>query len=287
MYGGPIGDIIGSPYEFDRGDKTKDFPLFSEESKFTDDTVMTVAVADALLGLVEGKNEAETKCEGGNRSEAEAKSATKTPTDEEIHSAVIRSMREWGRKYPWAGYGRRFFDWLADEEMGPYGSCGNGSAMRVSAAGWLCDDLDETRRVARATAVVTHDHPEGVKGAEATAAAIFLARTGKSKEYIKEYIVNEFDYDLSRTCDEIRPGFRHIEICQKTVPEALTAFFEGDGFEDVVRTAVSLGGDCDTVTCIAASIAEAFYGAPEAITEECIRRIPEEMNEVLKRIDCI
>lgn len=280
MYGGPIGDIIGSPYEFDRGDKTKEFPLFSEESKFTDDTVMTVAVADALLGLADDKSEAEAKTEN----ESTSKSAAKTPADEAIQTAVIRSMREWGRKYSWAGYGRRFFDWLADEEMGPYGSCGNGSAMRVSAAGWLYDDLDETRRVARATAVVTHDHPEGVKGAEATAAAIFLARTGKTKEYIKEYIVNEFAYDLSRTCDEIRPGFRHIEICQKTVPEAFTAFFEGDGFEDVIRTAVSLGGDCDTVTCIAVSIAEAFYGAPEAITQECIRRISEEMNDVLKRV---
>ena len=155
--------------------------------------------------------------------------------------------------------------------------------MRVSAAGWLYDTLEETRHVASLTAIVTHNHPEGIKGAEATACAIYMARTGSSKSKIKEYIISEFGYDLSRTCDEIRPTYYHVESCQGTVPEAITAFLEGESFEDVIRTAVSLGGDCDTLTCIAGSIAEAFYGVPEELIVECLKRIPDDMCEVLKR----
>ena len=254
MYGAILGDIIGSPYEFDRGDKTKDFPLFSEESSFTDDSVMTVAVAEALMD-----------------------------TKNDIRCAVVNEMRKWGRKYPDAGYGGRFYLWLRSKDPEPYNSYGNGSAMRVSAAGWLYDTLEETRHVASLTALVTHNHPEGIKGAEATACAIYMARTGSSKREIKEYVVSEFGYDLSRTCDEIRPTYHHVESCQKTVPEAITAFLEGESFEDVVRTAVSLGGDCDTLTCIAGSIAEAFYGVPEELEAECLKRIPDDMGEVLKR----
>jgi ADP-ribosylglycohydrolase len=169
--------------------------------------------------------------------------------------------------------------------MGPYGSYGNGSAMRVSAAGWLYDSLETTRKMARWTAEVTHNHPEGVKGAEATASAIFMARNGASKEEIRDYIVREFGYDLSRTCDEIRPSYHHVESCQETVPEAITAFLEGNDFEDVIRTAVSLGGDCDTLTCIAGSIAEAFYGIPNGMMAECIKRLEEDMLAVLGRFD--
>ena len=193
-------------------------------------------------------------------------------------------MRIWGRKYYKAGYGRRFSDWLFTHwQPKPYGSYGNGSAMRVSSVGWLYDTLEETRRYAKMTAEVTHNHPEGIKGAEATAAAIFLARTGASKYEIREYIIREFDYDLSRTCDQIRPGYHHVESCQKTVPEAITAFLEGNSFEDVIRTAVSLGGDCDTLGCIAGSIAEAYYGVPKELKEECRKRLPADMLEVL---DC-
>ena len=155
--------------------------------------------------------------------------------------------------------------------------------MRVSSAGWLYDSLEQTRKAARWTAEVSHNHSEGIKGAEATASAIFLARTGSSKGEIRDYIISEFCYDLSRTCDEIRPEYFHIEICQKTVPEAITAFLEGEDFEDVIRTAVSLGGDCDTLTCIAGSIAEAFYGVPEELKIECRNRLPEDMLEVLDR----
>ena len=261
MIGAIIGDIVGSPYEFDRGDKTKDFPLFSPKSHFTDDSVMTVAVAEALIKTI-GK------------------------TDREVTDELIASMRRRGREYPDAGSGGRFIKWLFSEEpMPPYNSFGNGSAMRVSSAGWLYKTLEETRHYARLTARVTHNHPEGIKGAESVASAIFLARKGKTKAEIKEYIEKEFHYDLSRTCDEIRPGYFHVESCQETVPEAITAFLEGEDFEDVIRTAVSLGGDCDTLTCIAGSIAEAFYGIPGNIKDECIARIPDSFTKVLAKFD--
>lgn len=262
MIGAILGDMIGAPYEFDRGDKTKDFPLFSEESQFTDDSVMTVAVAEALLGM--GKD----------------------ADEKEVRSKVTRSMRDWGRKYPNAGYGCMFIRWLfAQGEPRPYGSFGNGSAMRVSAAGWLYDTIDETRMFARLTSEVTHDHPEGIKGAETIAAAIFMARNGSGKDAIRDYVIKEFGYDLSRTCDEIRPGYHHVETCQQTVPEAITAFLEGESFEDVIRTAVSLGGDCDTLTCIAGSIAEAFYGVPEELKSECRKRLPVDMIRVLDQFE--
>lgn len=260
MYGALLGDMIGAPYEFDRGNKSKEFPLFCENSRFTDDSVMTIAVAEALL---DGR----------------------FLDDDSIRAALIKSMRKWGKKYPDAGYGRKFLCWLREKDPKPYGSCGNGSAMRVSAAGWLFDTLEETREKARLTAEVTHDHPEGIKGAEATSSAIFLARTGRSKGEIRDYIVQEFGYDLSRTCDQIRPSYYHNESCQKTVPEAITAFLEGTDFEDVIRTAVSLGGDCDTLTCIAGSIAEAFYGVPAILKAECKRRLPEDMAYILGRFD--
>ena len=258
MYGAILGDMIGAPYEFDRSPKTKEFPLFSRGTQFTDDSVMTIAVGEALLDTV-GK------------------------TNDEIKAALVSSMRRWGRRYPYAGYGGRFRVWLRAKDPEPYGSYGNGSAMRVSSAGWLSNTLDETRRIARLTAEVTHNHPEGINGAEAAASAIYLARSGAGKEEIREYIVSEFGYDLSRSCDEIRPAYRHVESCQKTVPEAITAFLEGDDFEDVIRTAVSLGGDCDTLTCIAGSIAEAFYGIPEEMITECRHRLPEDMLAVLDR----
>lgn len=260
MIGAFLGDIIGSPYEFDNGDKTKVFPIFSKHSEFTDDSVMTVAVAEALLDTL-GKS------------------------DDEIKSALIDSMRKWGKKYPYAGYGGMFIYWLSEKNPKPYGSFGNGSAMRVSSVGWLFDDIETTRKIAVLTAEVSHNHPEGIKGAEAVASAIFLARTGKGKSEIKDYIVSEFGYNLSRTCDEIRPSYHHVETCQETVPEAITAFLEGQDFEDVIRTAVSLGGDCDTLTCISGSIAEAFYGVPESLKTECRNRLEDDMIEVLDRFE--
>ena len=259
MYGAILGDIIGSPYEFDMGSKTKAFPLFSKRSMFTDDTVMTIAVAEAFLDAPDN--------------------------DEAIRERLISYMQKYGALYPHAGYGLRFSDWLDSEDPMPYNSWGNGSAMRVSAVAWLYNDLTTVRHMARLSAEVTHNHPEGIKGAEATASAIFMARTGSSKDAIREYIEDEFDYALNRTCDEIRPTYHHVESCMETVPEALTAFLEGDSFEDVIRTAVSLGGDCDTLTCIAGSIAEAFYGVSDDLKEECMSRIPQNLLDVLLRFD--
>lgn len=155
--------------------------------------------------------------------------------------------------------------------------------MRVSAVAWIYDDLETVRSMAGLSAEVTHNHPEGIKGAEAAASAIYLARTGKSKNEIKTYIVENFGYDLSRTCDEIRPGYHHVESCQETVPEAITAFLEGESFEDVIRTAVSLGGDCDTLTCISGAIAEGFYGVPEELKMECRNRLDKRLLEVVDR----
>ena len=261
MCGAILGDIIGSPYEFDRGEKTKHFPLFSRYSHFTDDTVMTIAVAEAFLDMQIGEDHDITR------------------------DRLVFYLRQWGRKYPYAGYGGRFRRWLRDQDPQPYGSWGNGSAMRVSAVGWLFDDLDTTRAMARLSAAVTHNHPEGIKGAEATASAIYLARTGRTKAEIKSYIEENFHYDLSRTCDEIRPDYYHVESCQETVPEAITAFLEGQSFEDVIRTAVSLGGDCDTLTCIAGSMAEAFYGIPQELKDQCRRRLDPAMLEVLQRFE--
>ena len=260
MIGAIMGDMIGAPYEFDRSPKTKVFPLFSRGSMFTDDSVMTIAVAETLMDTL-GRS------------------------DDEIRAALVASMQKWGKRYPYAGYGGMFSRWLHTERPEPYGSFGNGSAMRVSSAGWLFHTLEDTRHMARLTAEVTHNHPEGIKGAEAIASAIFLARNGGTKDEIRDYIVKEFGYDLSRTCDEIRPKYHHVESCQETVPEAIIAFLEGKDFEDVIRTAVSLGGDCDTLTCIAGGMAEAFYGIPAEMEKECRKRLPEDMLAVVDRFD--
>lgn len=262
MLGAILGDIVGSPYEFDRNNiKTKEFPLFSARSEFTDDSVMTIAVAEALM-------------EAGPDAD-----------EEQVKKLLVDSMQKWGKKYPDAGYGGRFFWWLRKTNPQPYGSYGNGSAMRVASAAWLYEDFEQMRKAARLTAEVTHNHPEGIKGAESTACCIWMARHGSSKEEIKAFVEQEFGYDLSRTCDEIRPYYRHVESCQETVPEAITAFLEGTSFEDVLRTAVSLGGDSDTLTCIAGGIAEAFYGVPEELQKECRQRLSVELREVVEKFE--
>lgn len=249
MLGAIIGDIVGSPFEFDRNRKTaysKKYPLVSDASGFTDDTVMTLAVADALMCSMPHK--------GDETSEAEFK------------HYVIKSMRNFANVYPNAGYGTRFHQWLRETNPQPYNSWGNGSAMRVSPVAWAFDNIEDVERFAAVSSRVTHNNPEGIRGAKATAAAIFLARTGKTKAEIKHYISEKYYYDLTRTLDDIRPYYSHVESCQQTVPEAITAFLEGENFEDVVRCAVSLSGDSDTLTAIAASIAEGFYGIPDEIT---------------------
>lgn len=260
MIGAILGDIIGSPYEFGEKCKHKEFPLFIKASKFTDDSVMTIAVAEGLMNSF-GK------------------------TDEEIKNNLIISLQKWGNLYPYAGYGGMFRRWLRMNNPSPYNSFGNGSAMRVSSVGWLYNTLEETRHMARLTAEISHSHPEGIKGAEATASAIFLARTGHTKEEIKDYIINEFNYDLNRTCDEIRPNYYFNETCQGTVPEAIIAFMEGQNFEDVIRTAVSLGGDCDTLTCIAGGIAEAYYGVPSELVEKCYSYMHRDMYNIIEKFN--
>ena len=261
MYGAIIGDIIGSRFEFDNGSKTREFELFTKECDFTDDTVMTIAVAEALLNAG-------------------------TDADEKtIKTELIRSMKKWGKKYPHAGYGARFIGWVLSDDLEPYGSYGNGSGMRVSPVGWLYDSLERTREVARWTAEVTHNHPEGIKGAESTAAAIFMARNGASKDEIKDYIVREFGYDLNRSLDEIRPGYYHIEDCMRTMPEAFECFLEANSYEECIRNVIYIGGDTDTLGAIAGAVAEAFWGIPESIVTEAKEFIPEDIDAVISRFN--
>ena len=241
MLGAIIGDIAGSVYEF-HPHKSKDFPLFSEKSAFTDDTVMTLAVAEALMN-------------GGAEED------------------YIASMQRWGRRYPDGGYGGRFFGWLFPKEPQPYNSFGHGSAMRVSPVAWFYDSLEAVENAAALSARVTHNHPEGVKGAQATAAAVFLARTGHGKGEVRNYLSARFGYDLGRTCGEIRPGYHFDVTCQGSVPEAIIAWLDSDGFEDAIRNAVSLGGDSDTQAAIAGAIAQAEYGIPPEIAREAYQRL--------------
>ena len=267
MLGAIIGDVVGSPFEFDRNRKTansKNFPLVCDYSYFTDDTVMTLAIANALMSSMPHK--------GDETSEANFK------------HYVIKSMREFAKVYPNAGYGGRFYNWLfSGPNPQPYNSYGNGSAMRVSPVAWAFDNLEDVERFAAVSSRVSHNNPEGIRGAKATAAAIFLARTGKTKAEIKYYICEKYYYDLSRKLDDIRPYYHHVESCQQTVPEAITAFLEGENFEDVLRCAVSLSGDSDTLTAIAASIAEGFYGIPDEITDMTLPKLSDFLMETLTR----
>lgn len=251
MLGAIVGDIIGSVYEWNNI-KTKGFQLFSPRCAFTDDTVMTLAVAEGLMA-------------GGSP------------------AAFIQAMKKYGRKYPNAGYGGRFGSWLFSEDRQPYNSWGNGSAMRVSAVAWMFDTLPEVEDYAEISAAVTHNHPEGIKGAQSTAAAIFLARKGKTKDEIKAYVENKYGYDLRRTLDEIRVNYHFNESCQGTVPEAITAFLESVDFEDAIRNAISLGGDSDTLAAITGSIAEAAYNVPEEIKEKALSMLDECLLTVYRR----
>lgn len=241
MYGAIIGDTVGSVYEW-HNIKTKDFPFFQRRCFPTDDSFMTVAVAKACLKYADNPDR-----DLG-----------------EFREVLVREMRRIGSLYPNKGYGGHFRLWLLDEDMGPYGSCGNGSAMRVSPCGWMAGSLEEAEALAEASSDVTHDHPEGIKGAKATAAAIYLARTGCTRAEIRAYIQEHY-YPMDRLLKDIRPVYTFDGTCQGTVPEAIEAFLESTSFEDAVRNAISLGGDSDTLAAITGSIAEAYYGVPERI----------------------
>lgn len=237
MYGAMIGDISGSVYEFDNI-KTKDFPFYREDCDYTDDSVMTAAVAAAL-----------------------AEAAGRAPvTKEEMHALFVRHMRAYGRRYPYptGAYGAGFAAWLRSDEDRPYNSCGNGSAMRVSPCGLIAGSLEEAETLAAISAEVSHNHPEGIKGAKAVAAAVFMAGNGASIEEIRQMILNRY-YDIRFTLDEIRPVYRFEGTCQCSVPQALEAFFESTGFEDAIRNVISIGGDTDTTGAICGSVAFAYY----------------------------
>ena len=247
MLGAIAGDVIGSVF-VGSPTKAKDFPLFTEWSRFTDDTVLTVAVAEKLL-------------RGGDYVDL-------------FHEAV--------REYPTAGYGGTFILWAGHGKREPYNSWGNGSAMRVSPVGWLCDSLEEVEAEAERSAAVTHNHPEGVKGAQATAVAVFLARTGHGKSDIRAHIESAYGYKLSRTLADIRPTYAFDVSCQGSVPESIVAFLESTDYEDAVRNAISLGGDADTMAAIAGAIAEAFYGpVPDHIRTPVLKRLDGRIEGVL------
>jgi ADP-ribosylglycohydrolase len=250
MYGAILGDILGSIYEFDnlKTETPETIDLFNPECYFTDDTVLTVAVADAILN-------------GG---------------------AYKEMVHTWAMAFPAAGYGEGFAIWVDDDDREPYNSWGNGSAMRVSPVGWAFDTLEETLGQAKKSAEITHNHPEGIKGAQATAGAIFMARTGNSKDEIREYIEKAFGYNLQRTLKEIRPAYQFNESCQGTVPEAITAFLESRDFPHAMQLAISLGGDTDTLACITGGIAEAFYRTiPKELIDFANLRLPNRMREVI------
>lgn len=248
MIGAIAGDIIGSVHEaIAWARKSKEFPLFLDGSSFTDDSVLTIAVADCLL----------------------------TGAD------YVDKFHKYTRRYKDAGFGPDFKRWVEAKSREPYHSWGNGSAMRVSAVAYARDDVDAVLEEARRSAEVTHDHPEGIKGAEATALAVFMARTGEPKEDIREEIQSRFGYDLQRTCDEIRPDYDFDLSCQGTVPEAIVAFLDSTGYEDAVRLAISLGGDADTLACIAGGIAGAFYGVPPDIETQAMSRLARPLRKVV------
>jgi len=251
MLGSIIGDVAGSVYEFNNY-RAKDFaPFFHPKAAFTDDTVCTVAIADALI---HGKCPAST-------------------------------LKEWGERY-WAngGWGRSFALWLGSDSLEPYGSYGNGAAMRVAPVGLLATSLAEAHELAIKVTEVTHNHPEGIRGAAATASAVYLARSGSTADQIRNYVTIEFGYDLRRTVDEIRPGYVFNETCQRSVPEALTCVLEANSYEDAIRNAISIGGDSDTIAAIAGGVAEAMFGIPDDIANEVWSKLPVDMRQVLTKL---
>ena len=255
MLGAIIGDIVGSVYEFDNH-RSKDFPFWGKGCEFTDDSVMTVAVGNVcrrLMSLHIPLDRVSTWC----------------------HAFGVE-MHRMGNAYPGRGYGGRFLRWLESADPKPYNSLGNGSAMRVSAVAFCADTPEDCLTLARLTAEPTHNHPEGILGAQAAAVAGWLALHGHSKAYIRTYVENHF-YPLDFTLDGIRDSYRFNEICRDTVPQAITAFLESDSFEDCIRNAISIGGDSDTLAAIAGGIAECYYGIPEALRERAMIYLPREL----------
>lgn len=256
MIGSMIGDIVGSVYEFTPNNiKTKKFEFFNEHGCYTDDSILTIATADWLL-------------HGGD---------------------VAHYYSRYGEKYPKGGYGGRFKLWLVGamlhQDFRPYNSCGNGSAMRVGPVGWAFDTTEEVLAMAKKSAECTHNHPEGIKGAQATALAIMMARQKRSKEEIRTEIEQRFEYNLHFTCDEIRPTYTWGGTCQDSVPQSIVAFLDGEDFEDCVRNAISIGGDSDTIGCITGSIAEAYFGVPDELRNQAMKYLPAEFVEIIAEFE--
>jgi len=257
MLGAIIGDIVGSRFEW-HNHRSKHFELLSDACFFTDDTVMTLAVAQAILAAA------------GDY--------------ENLGQLAVKHMQEIGRSYPDCGYGGMFANWMFSDHPQPYHSFGNGAAMRVSACGFAAKSLDEARSLARKVTEVTHDHPEGIKGAQATADAIFLTRSGHDQDAIRAHVEHNY-YPLPRTLDEIRPTYQFNETCQGTVPQAITAFLEADSFEDAIRNAISIGGDSDTVAAITGGIAEAAFGIPTDIRNHALAFLDDDLRKILRRFE--
>ena len=255
MIGAIIGDIVGSRFEWNNI-KSKDFDLFSAGCFFTDDSVMTIAVADALIRAK------------GNL--------------DILSEYAVESMQLIGRPFPDCGYGGSFYHWMYSDNPKPYGSYGNGAAMRVSACGFAAKSLEEAKALSKAVTEVTHNHPEGIKGAEATVVAIYLARSGYSIEEIQQHISTKY-YPMDFTLDEIRDTYEFNETCQDTVPQALKAFFESLDFEDAIRNAISIGGNSDTLAAITGGIAEAYYGVPQDIKDKALNYLDEDLLQIVNR----
>lgn len=253
MLGAIIGDIVGSRFEW-HNHKNKEFDFLSDRCFFTDDSVMSLAIAKAILA-----------CEGDYQ---------------DLDQQAVTAMQEVGRPYPNCGYGGMFYQWMYAEQPQPYNSFGNGAAMRVSACGFAASSLAEAKELARKVTAVTHNHPEGLKGAEATAVAIYLAKTGESRLAIREFIRAHY-YPLDFTLDEIRDTYKFNETCQETVPQAIVAFLEATDFEDAIRNAISIGGDSDTLAAITGGIAEAFYGIPTVIRKQALTFLDERLLKIL------
>lgn len=260
MIGAILGDIVGSIYEFDNI-KTKEFELFDKECLFTDDSVMTVSIAEALMQY----------------------ESIDENNIEEFKENLITVMHEIGIKYPDCGYGGHFLMWILRKKRKPYYSFGNGSAMRVSSVGWYAKSIEEAELIAKATAEVSHNHPEGIKGAVATAGSVFLARTGATMDKIKKYISNYYTIDF--TIDEIRPVYDFDVTCQGTVPQAMQAFFESTSFEDSIRNAISIGGDSDTLAAITGAVAEAYYGIDEDMKDTALSYLDERLLNITQRFE--
>ncbi|GAP40964.1 ADP-ribosylglycohydrolase family protein [Flexilinea flocculi] len=261
MIGAIIGDIVGSRFEF-HNYRSKDFDLFGKGCFATDDSIMTLAVAKAIMEAMSG--------------EQPSNSDTCDAFYDRLSTLTVNYMQEIGRKYPNCGYGGRFYPWVFSSDPKPYRSYGNGAAMRVSSAGFVAKSESMAKRLSEAVTAVTHNHPEGIKGAEATAIAIYMARHSSSMDEIRERINRDY-YDLNFRIDDIRAAYRFNETCQQTVPQAITCFLESTSFEDAIRTAISLGGDSDTIAAITGGIAEAYYGVPDSIREKALTYLDEEL----------